>query len=245
MKRKILIVDDEKLARDRIKRFLQSYPEPLAVFEADNGLNAIDHIKQDPPDVLLLDIQMPVMSGFDVLFQLENRNFQVIFQTAYDEFAVKAFEVNACDYILKPYTAERLQHALKKALVGHSFQKEIVALEKHLEESNIYINTIVSRSGTVSKILRMDDIHAFKSEDHYTFAITNESEFILDNSLSWLENKLDPKLFVRGHRGNLLNVNSIEKIGSSENSTVTLKNGTCLPISRDNRKKVIGLFNQK
>ena len=242
MAKKILIVDDEKIARDRIRRFLQSFSEPLEVFEAENGMSALEQIKTVKPDVVLLDIQMPVMSGFDVLYQIENRNFQLIFQTAYDEFAVKAFEVNACDYLLKPFTEERLMLSLKKAFNLQEQQSKITGLEKHLENSNIYLKTIISKSGATTKILKIDEIHYFKSEDHYTFAVTNDSEFILDNSLNWLEERLDPTLFIRCHRSSIVQISSIEKIGNTENSTITLINRVVVPLSRENRKKVLEIF---
>lgn len=246
MKKRILIVDDEKMARDRIKRFLKSYPESLQILEAENGLSALEGIKHFHPDIVLLDIQMPVMSGFDVIYQLKNRDFQLIFQTAFDEFAVKAFEVNACDYLLKPFTKERLFSSIEKAVARLQSSATVLKhLEKHLENSSVYLHTLVSKTGSSAKIIRIEEILGFKSEDHYTFAITNDCEFILDNSLAWLESKLDPKLFVRTHRSSIVKINSVGKIGGYENTIVTLTNGQELPLSRENRKKVLNLFKLK
>lgn len=236
--KKILIVDDEKIARDRIKRFLTSLVSKIQVVEAENALEALEKIKNDKPDILLLDIQMPVMTGFDLLYQIEERNFQIIFQTAYDEFAVKAFEVNACDYLLKPFTEERLLAAMKKAFSLLDQNMNIQKLEKHLESSKVYLNTVISKSGTTTRLLKVTDIMAFKSEDHYTFAVTDRGEFIIENSLSWLEEKLDPNLFVRCHRSNLVQMKYIEKIGNTDSSLIYLKNGIELPLSRESRKKL-------
>lgn len=236
--KKILIVDDEKMARDRIKRFLTSLANNIQIFEAENAPEALEKIKNDKPDILLLDIQMPVMTGFDLLYQIEDRNFQIIFQTAYDEFAVKAFEVNACDYLLKPFTEERILTAIKKAFNLLDQKTNIQKLEKHLESSKVYLNTVISKSGTSTRLLKIADIMAFKSEDHYTFAITDKGEFIIENSLSWLEEKLDPNLFMRCHRSNLVQMEYIEKIGNTDSSLIYLKNGIELPLSRESRKKL-------
>lgn len=236
--KKILIVDDEKMARDRIKRFLTSLVSKIQVVEAENAPEALEKIKNDKPDILLLDIQMPVMTGFDLLYQIEERNFQIIFQTAYDEFAVKAFEVNACDYLLKPFTEERLLTAMRKAFSLLEQNTNIQKLEKHLESSKVYLNTVISKSGTTTRLLKVTDIMAFKSEDHYTFAVTDKGEFIIENSLSWLEEKLDPNLFVRCHRSNLVQTEYIEKIGNTDSSLIYLKNGIELPLSRESRKKL-------
>ncbi len=236
--KKLLIVDDEKMARDRMKRLLTSLASKIQISEAENGPEAFEKIKHDKPDILLLDIQMPVMTGFDLLYQIEERNFQIIFQTAYDEFAVKAFEVNACDYLLKPFTEERLLAAMKKAFSLLEQNANIQKLEKHLELSKVYLNTVISKSGMSTRLLKITDIMAFKSEDHYTFALTDKGEFIIENSLSWLEEKLDPHLFVRCHRSNLVQTEYIEKIGNTDSSFIYLKNGAELPLSRESRKKL-------
>lgn len=236
--KKVLIVDDEKMARDRIKRFLTSLTNNIQIFEAENAPEALEKIRNDKPDILLLDIQMPVMTGFDLLYQIEDRNFQIIFQTAYDEFAVRAFEVNACDYLLKPFTEERLLAAMNKAFRLLDQNINIQKLEKHLESSKIYLNTVVSKSGTSTRLIKVRDIMAFKSEDHYTFAMTDQGEFIIENSLSWLETKLDPNIFIRCHRSNLVQIEYIEKIGNTDNSFIYLKNGLELPLSRESRKKL-------
>lgn len=236
---KIHIVDDEKMARDRIKRFLKNYSQASEVSESENGLQALEQIKVLKPDILFLDIQMPQMTGFEVLYQIPERSFQVIFQTAYDEFAVKAFEVNACDYLLKPFTEERLFHSLAKAITAKSQQDQIRQLEKHLEASQVYLKNLVSKTGGQSKILRVEDILSFKSEDHYTFAVTETSEFIVDLSLQQLEEKLDPAQFIRTHRSHIVKLASIVKVGGVADSKVSLVNGFTAPLSRENRKKVL------
>ncbi|MGZ3724172.1 MAG: LytR/AlgR family response regulator transcription factor [Pseudobdellovibrio sp.] len=234
MKKKILIIDDEKIARDRIKRFLSSSSPQSEIFEAENAIEGLTHINQLQPDVVFLDIQMPVMNGFEMLTHLENRNFRLIFQTAYDEFAVKAFEENACDYLLKPFDEERLKKALSKAFDLDEQSKKLSILEKKLDAS---LTTFISKSGSTRKIIKLDDILAFKSEDHYTFAITDSSEHIIENSLNWIESKLDPEKFIRSHRNNIVKIASIEKIGGVQDSQIILKNDVSLPLSREARKE--------
>jgi two-component system, LytTR family, response regulator len=246
MKKRILIVDDEQMARERIKRFLSFYKTgAIEVSEAENAPQALEMIKTSGYDVIFLDIQMPVMSGFDLLYQLEERPFQIIFQTAYDEFAVKAFEVNACDYLLKPFTEERLLSALNKALtVQASVAKQpessrLEALEQHLEKAKIFLNNVTSKNGAITKVLRTSEIYAFKSEDHYTFAMTSQGEFIIDNSLSFLEKHLDPQLFIRTHRSHIVKNEMIDRVGGAEEPIVYLKGDIEIPLSREGRKKVL------
>jgi len=239
----ILIVDDENLARERIKRLLKTFHLDHKIYEAENVPTAITQIRDIKPQILLLDIQMPVMSGFDLLHQLEERPFAIIFQTAYDEFAIKAFEESACDYLLKPFAEERLHHALNKAINLLQSPQHIENLAKHLVQSNLFLNSILTKIGTATKILRISDIVAFKSEDHYTFAITEAGdEYVVDNSLQWLEQKLDPSLFIRCHRNNIIQINYIDKVGGTEDSFIYLKNRIKLPLSRENRKKLKEIF---
>lgn len=239
MLKKILIVDDEKVARDRMRRFLKSYTDPLDISEATNGPEAIAAIQERNPDIVFLDIQMPEMTGFDVLYQIEQRNFQVIFQTAYDEFAIKAFEVNACDYLLKPYPEEKLHAALKKALLVQIQKEKLQQLEDHLKRSKNFLKTLITKKGTQTKIIDIETIRYFKSEDHYTFAVSNENESIIDLSLNSLEEKLNPADFIRCHRNCIVRQSLIEKIGGTDDSLIYLKGGTQLPVSRENRKKLI------
>jgi two-component system LytT family response regulator len=237
--KKIGIVDDEKIARDRMLRFLGSFPEKFEVFEAANGVEAVEKILTQKPQVVFLDIQMPEMSGFDVLYQLPERDFQIVFQTAFDEFAVKAFEVNACDYLLKPYTEEKFHSALAKALREEGQGKILRQLEEHLKKSARYLKTLTVKQGSRIKILSLEDVFLFKSEDHYTFAVTAEGEYIVDLSLSILEEKIDPTAFFRCHRNGLVKVSEIDKVGAAENSNLILKSGLEVAISREGRKKLI------
>jgi two-component system LytT family response regulator len=240
--RKVLVVDDEKIARDRMLRFLKSYPEKLEIYEATNGPEALQKIADHQPEVVFLDIQMPEMDGFDILYQIEDRHFQVVFQTAFDEFAIKAFEVNACDYLLKPYAEEKFHAALKKALLEKDRQNRLFQLEEHLRKSEKFMKKLVIKKGTQTKILDLDEICYFKSEDHYTFAVTAGAEYIIDLSLNSLEEKLNPNLYFRSHRNCIVKLNLVDRIGNAEDSTIILKSGVSLPVSRESRKKLLLLI---
>lgn len=243
--KKILIVDDENMARQRMLRFLEKFPEKMEIYEASNGPEALQLIKEKKPDIVFLDIQMPEMSGFDLLYNLSERQFQVVFQTAYDEFAIKAFEVNACDYILKPYSEEKFCLALRKALLAYSQQAQLRQLEAHLKASKNYINTVIAKVANQTKVITLDEVVYFKSEDHYTFAVTSKNEFIIDLSLNALEEKLNPEAFSRSHRNCIVKIAEIESIGASDSSSIKLKTGIEAPVSRENRKKFLKLFQQK
>ncbi len=237
-----MLVDDESMARDRMRRFLSSQAHEINIFEADNAVKALELIKLNKIDILFLDIQMPVMTGFDLLYQLADRPFQIVFQTAYDEFAVQAFEQSACDYLLKPYTEERFLKAFYKAVNLQDQKLQFLKLEEHLEKSKLYLNTIVSKTGAVSKIIKIDDIYAFKSEDHYTFALSDKAEHIVEQSLQSLEKYLDPIKFLRAHRNNIVRLDQITQIGGVENLKVVLKNGQEFHLSREGRKKLQSYF---
>ena len=245
MLRKILIVDDETIARDRMLRFIKSYPEKFDVTAAANGIEALQFIKDTQPDVIFLDIQMPQMSGFDVLYQIEDRDFQVVFQTAFDEFAIKAFEVNACDYLLKPYAEEKFHAALKKALNEKEQRDRLQQLENHLKKAEQFIKTLVTKKGDQVKIIDLEDVLYFKSEDHYTFAVTAINEFIIDLSLNSLEEKLNPEIFLRCHRNCIVKFPYIDRVGSTESFNLVLKNGAKLPLSRESRKKLLRRIKSK
>lgn len=235
---KILIVDDEKLARQRILRFLRESKTEATIEEAENGITAIDKIKAFSPDIVFLDIQMPGLTGFDVLQQIETRNFQLVFQTAYDEFAIQAFEENACDYLLKPFDLERFQKTLKRVL-HHKLKSEAVT---NVEKKLGYLERILIRQASKTKIIPVTEIDYFVSRDHYTCIYSGKSELICDLSLNFLEERLDPKKFVRTHRNSIVATEQIKSVGDTANPEVLLNCGATLSLSRRNRKTVLELL---
>ncbi|MGZ3651977.1 MAG: LytR/AlgR family response regulator transcription factor [Bdellovibrionota bacterium] len=233
----ILIVDDEALARSRIAGFLRDHGLQCKVREAENGIEALEALKCAHTDILFLDVQMPGLTGLEVLGQLEKRNFQVIFQTAFDEHAVKAFEENACDYLLKPFTRDRFRKALEKAL-SHLGHAPDTGVESELLKKNGYLSRILVKAGAKSLLVPVSEILAFVSEDHYTTVITAAREFTIDLSLSHLEERLDPAKFQRLHRNNVVAMDCVRAVIGGDNMEVELSTGRKLPVSRNNRKKL-------
>ena len=235
--RKILIVDDEPLARRRIKDLLAN--ETFAIEEAEDGVVAIEKIKEEKPDIVFLDIQMPEVSGFDVINAFDTIDFPIIFQTAFDDFAVQAFEVSACDYLLKPFSDERFQVALNKALgqIKQGKNSNYQPLFDHLKENKRFLNNITVKVGAQTKIVEIQLIDFFFSEDHTTsIYLKSGQNYVVDHSLNFLEEKLDPSRYVRIHRNAIVDINEIVSFSKGTQMNVTLKNGRTLKVARDRRK---------
>jgi two-component system LytT family response regulator len=176
------------------------------------------------------------LTGFEVLQQIEGRKFQLIFQTAYDEYAIKAFEENACDYLLKPFTKERMATTLKKAFNLIAQNEALSRLENKLQKSNL--DKIAVKQGGKLKIVPIKEIECFVSRDHYTCIYQGNTEFIIDLSLNWFEERLDPNIFIRCHRNSIVAIDKIKTLSESSNSEVEMHNGMKLPVSRNNKKQL-------
>ena len=213
-----LIVDDERLARLELHRLLGAYPEVEIVGEARNAEEALELVPKLAPDVIFLDIQMPGMSGFDLLERLEDVP-QVIFTTAYDAYALKAFEVNALDYLLKPIAPARLEAALAKV--------RIAPRQGRLER-------VFVRDGDRCWIVRLPDIFLLESEGNYTRVWFGNERPLIRRSLNTLEEQLDAAVFFRASRKQMINLKWIEKvdIAVSGGLVVTLRGGVTVEMSR-------------
>jgi two-component system LytT family response regulator len=213
-----LIVDDERLARLELRRLLAAHPEVEIVGEARNAEEALDLAHKLAPDVLFLDIQMPGMSGFDLLERLEDIP-QVIFTTAYDAYALKAFEVNALDYLLKPIAPARLAAALAKV--------RMAPRQDRLER-------VFVRDGDRCWIVRVPDIFLLESEGNYTRVWFGNERPLIRRSLNTLEEQLDTAVFFRASRKQMINLKWIEKvdIAVSGGLVVTLRGGQTVEMSR-------------
>ena len=237
--KRILIVDDEDLARQRIARYLRQYGQPFAVEEAASGLQAVEKIRAFSPDVIFLDIEMPGFTGFEVLQQFAERPFHLIFQTAYDEFALRAFEEHACNYLLKPFTAGRLHQALARALSRVADQERLRALEARYAERDGYLRRLTVKHGGRLKIVEEKDIVCFVSRDHYTCVyFDGRREGIIDLSIACLSGRLDPRAFRQFHRNNIARLAAIAGLFTSRTGEmwIELNNGMCLPVSRSHRR---------
>lgn len=222
---KALIVDDERLARNELTRLLEKFPEIEIIGEASNGEEAIEKIETLAPDLVFLDIQMPGMTGFEVLEHLHVVP-NVIFVTAYDEYALKAFEVNALDYVLKPVELTRLEKAIEKVLVEANENKNE---DKLTRDSQIFI-----KDGEKCWFVKLEDVRMFESEGNYVRLYFDNSRPMILKSLNNLEKRLSEKEFFRISRKYIINLNWIDKVEAWFNGglRVNLKSGEQLEISR-------------
>ena len=215
---KALIVDDERLARAELKRLLAAHTEIEIAGEARNGEEALDQIAKLGPDLLFLDIQMPGMTGFELLERVDDVP-QVIFTTAYDQYAIQAFEVNALDYLLKPIAPNRLAAALAKMRP----RPERTRLEQ-----------VFVRDGDRCWIVRLPDIFLLESEGNYTRVCFGSERPLVRRSLNAFEEQLDPNVFFRAGRKEIINLKWIDKVDIGVNGSlmVTLRGGRTIEMSR-------------
>lgn len=234
----ILIVDDEERARSRLSRLIHEINPHFKIETAQNGIEAIDKIKALSPAIVFLDIQMPGMTGLEVLNQLPDRNFKIIFQTAYDEYALRAFEENACDYLLKPIEKERLEASISKAIKTKEFEDRLSELENRFTERGQFLENICIKSGNKMISLKVDDIDCFSSQDHYTFVYAGTEEHIIDLSLSHLESCLNSNSFFRCHRSHIINLKKVVSLSLGPTMKANLLNKLQVPVSRQCRQKM-------
>ncbi len=247
---RILIVDDEPLARQRVARYMRQFGQEFLIEEAESGIRAVELIQSFQPEIIFLDVEMPGLNGLEVLQQFEQRRFQIIFQTAYDRFAIQAFEEYACDYLLKPFTAERLHQALTRALNRVADETRLRALESKLAERDGYLRRLTVKQGNRLRVVAEQDVHCFVSRDHYTCVYFGESENyegICDLSLARLVERLDPNEFRQLHRNSIVRIAAIVASGRSKDGGVwvELSNGMKLPVSRSNQQAVRRLLDFK
>ncbi len=232
---RILIVDDEELARLRISTYLRKVSLDVDIAEAENGFEAIDLVESFAPELIFLDVEMPEMSGLQFLLHFEKRAFKVVFQTAFDEFAVKAFEENAVDYLLKPFSDERLAKALERAGLDNQVKS---ALIDHLIASKVYLDKLIIKAGSKRKIIDVSDILSIRSESHVTRIFIKDIDYSYDYSLTFLEERLDPNLFVRIHRNVIVAFDQIKSFDLGVKAQVVTKSGEVIAVSRE-RKKIL------
>ena len=244
-----LIVDDELLARKRILHLLAPYQNVQVVGQCRNGSEAIQWINLKEPDLVFLDIQMPDKSGFQVLKEISSKHFPyIIFTTAYDEYALKAFEVKALDYLLKPFDETRFGEALDRALQQKEWQntiqwqKKMVTLVKEFEQDHgPYWQVIeIKDKGKIQKIL-IDDICYCESDGNYVLLHTLQHTYLYRQTMNALEEYLDPRQFLRIHRSLLVNFLYVQKHKYLHNNEFTflLKNGLSLKSSKSHKEGIV------
>ncbi|MGH7490947.1 MAG: LytR/AlgR family response regulator transcription factor [bacterium] len=246
MRYKTILIDDESLALQRLERLLQPYCETVEIIDrATDGESAVAKVNAQRPDLIFLDIQMPELNGFEVLEQLQHLPW-IIFSTAFDEYALKAFETNAIDYLLKPVDPERLRRALEKLqrLTGEEQKAWPQQLQQLLATFKPpSVKRLQVRSGDHIRYLPIKDIYFLQAEDKYVVAHTFEEAFVLDQTLNKLEAELPADDFVRIHRSAIVNLNHVAEIVRSfgGNYQARLKNRqkTELPVSRQARTRLV------
>ncbi len=239
---KVLIIDDEKLAREITKKYIADNNEIEIIGEASNGFDAIKIINEQKPDLIFLDIQMPKLTGFEMLDLIDEPPV-IIFTTAYDNYALKAFEANAVDYLLKPFSKERFEEALQKAFVylrDKLKQNSIQNLIKHNDETKRYLDRVVIKDGTKINIVPIDKIRWLEAQDDYVMVHSDDGKLLKQKTMKYFENHLDPKYFVRIHRSYIVNIDFINHLELNEKDTyrIILKNNSPLPVSKTGLSKL-------
>jgi two-component system, LytTR family, response regulator len=250
MKIRTLIVDDEPLARDRLRKLLESEPDIQIVGECADGAEALEAIGKEAPDLLFLDVQMPELDGFGVIAGLKDSSPPaIIFVTAYDKFALRAFEVHALDYLLKPFDRDRFNKALERAR-STIRQSEGGALKQHLsslladlkseKSAPKYLDRLAVKNEGRVLFFRIDDIDWIEAADNYVSIHLGAEQHMHRETMASLESKLPPSKFVRINRSIIVNIERIKEMQPMFHGdyVVILKNGTRLNMSRNYRDKL-------
>jgi len=238
---RVIVVDDEELARTLLRELLAAHADVEIIAECGNGFEAVKAVTEKQPDLLLLDIQMPKLDGFDVL-ELIGADVPVIFTTAYDQYAIKAFQVHAVDYLLKPFGAERLAEALARARSRIMSREPLPAkaLVAEARAARAPIERILIRDKADVHVIPVAKIDYIESQDDYVSLKVGDRNLLKEQTLSELEQLIDPNRFVRIHRRYLLNVARLVRIEQSatDSRVAVLHDGTELPISRSGYAKL-------
>ncbi len=239
-KYKCLIIDDEEPARSLVREYLKDFKAFEVIGEASNGFEGVQLINELKPEIIFLDIQMPKLTGFEIL-ELIDENPKIVFSTAFDQYAIKAFEKNAIDYLLKPYSKERFSKAIHKLLSesdssGHAKDLSHQILDS--SKNDEVINRIAIRTGTQIKVIPVDDIAYFESDDDYVRIHSKGSEYLKEKTMKFFETHLDSNQFIRIHRSYILNVNELDRIERYEKDSylAILKDESKLKVSSSGYK---------
>jgi two-component system LytT family response regulator len=242
-----IIIDDEKLARDLLQEYVQQMPNLQVIGECGKGKEAVEAIDRLKPDLIFLDVQMPGMNGFDVLDEITHDPY-VIFCTAYDQYAIKAFEKNAVDYILKPLDQERFKLGVERAINRMKVEQNNVGeLLRNLKTENktSYDSHIFVQKSEKLLNLPVEEIVYLEASGDYTILSTKNDQFVSSSGIGKLEEILNPEIFIRVHRSTIININNLKEIEKHFNGGMVVKmlNGKSFPVSRTYakliRKKVV------
>jgi two-component system, LytTR family, response regulator len=234
---RVVIVDDEPLARAVVREFLKSHPGVEVVAECGNGFDAVKAVAELAPDLMFLDVQMPKLNGFEVL-ELIGRQVPVVFTTAYDQYALRAFEVHAVDYLLKPFSEERFGEALSRARGRLHAQEggapDIDALVNDIRPKSGPVERVLIRDGSQVHVIPVEKIDYVEAQDDYVCFKAEGRQYLKDQTMGALESQLDAARFVRIHRSYFLNIERIARVElyAKDSRVAILRDGTRLPVSR-------------
>jgi two-component system LytT family response regulator len=239
----VLIIDDERLARDIVKKYLEKSNKINVIGECSNGFEGIKSINELKPDIIFLDIQMPKLTGFEMLELLDHQP-EIIFTTAFDQYAIKAFEVNATDYLLKPFSLERFNEALNKVIKkitmrekeNNDYSKLISAVNNNIEN----LDRIVVKTNQKILIIPTEKINFFEAQDDYVMIYSELGKHIKKQRMKFYEEHLDSNIFYRVHRSYIVNINEVRQMELFEKDSyrITTKNGEKIPVSRSGYSKI-------
>ena len=236
---KVLIIDDEPLACDLVQEYLQDHTEIEVIGQCHDGFQGTKMIHEKQPDLIFLDVQMPKITGFEML-ELLDKPPAVIFTTAFDEYALQAFEANAIDYLLKPFSKERFDKALEKFSQKKVTQPSIDKLLEDVQPLQKDQNRIVIKDGGRIRIIPIQNVIRLEADDDYVKIFTVEGNFMKKKTLNSFEQNLSPDFFVRIHRSHLLNISHLNRVDAYEKNShiALLKDGSTVPISRSGYQKL-------
>ncbi len=243
MSMRIMIVDDEELARGLLKEYLAAHPDLELVAECANGFDAVKAISELEPDLVFLDIQMPKLNGFEVV-ELAPRKTRYIFVTAFDQYAIKAFEIHAIDYLLKPFSQQRFDEAVAHARTSVRNDGALDVLVHEAATRSAPLERILIRSGAKVHVIATDKIDYIEAQDDYVEIHAEGKAYLKSQRLSELETQLEPSKFLRVHRSFIVNIDAISRIEqyAKDSHLAILKCGGQVPISRSGYQKVKSLI---
>ncbi len=248
---RVLIVDDESLARKFIRRMLKDDQEVEIVGECGNGKDAVTQIRRQDPDLVFLDVQMPEMDGFSVLEAVGvDRLPEIVFTTAYEQYAIRAFELHALDYLLKPFDRARFKDAMRHAKERFHYRQlddgraQIGALLENVKRRSQYLDRLIVKAGGRIRFVKTDDISWIEADDKYVHLHFGKSAQMVRQTLGAMETQLDPAKFLRIHRSAIVNIERIQELQPmfSGEHAVVMEDGTRLTLSRKYRDKLFELL---
>lgn len=242
-KLRVIIIEDEKPARELIKAYLKDYDNLELIEECEDGFCGVKAINNNKPDLVFLDIQMPKLSGFEVL-ELIDEMPEVIFTTAFDQYAIKAFDLSAVDYLMKPFSRQRFKEALNKVFIRHDQNKKpennISKLTESIKETGETLERMFIKTGNKIDKVDVNDIIQIIAQDDYVDVITANKKYLKKETMNYLEKALPSKMFSRVHRSHIININHINKIEKygKESYAVILKDGSSANVSKSRIKEL-------